>query len=206
MIVAIKNLKFKIVYLLEILFFSKAGSKTRFRRGFTLIEIVVATAVLIFLSGMVVLYGRRGESEIIFRQMKERIILNINEAKSMALYLKTLPSGETPCGYGIYFPSPDPRRGVNYYIIYAERKEAVVCNINGRNPNKSEDVRTYYLDYPIVISALSSSDLSISFPPPDAKVKFNPPQSEVFITLMNKASSLTSKIKINSLGGVSVEE
>ncbi len=181
-------------------------------RGFTLIEILVSAAILMMLSGMIVLYSRQGESQISLKRMSDRVASDINSVKSMALAFKPISGVPTDqiCGYGIYFPNPGSN-GINYYILYVKRSLAGNCAVinNGRDSNDI-DLSKYYLDNQIVISGLSSSaNLDIIFQPPDPRVfmiQSNPPNpDEAIITLSIIGTAFLRRVKINSIGMVYVE-
>ena len=71
--------------------------------GFTLIEAVVVLGITAILSGVMLVYSRRSESQILLNLEKAKIAQNVLRTKELALTGFTKPvSMPAPCSYGFH--------------------------------------------------------------------------------------------------------
>jgi type II secretory pathway pseudopilin PulG len=86
-------------------------------KGFSIVELIVATVILLTVSGLILVsYGRSG-SKLAFESEVEQLAVAMREAQSYALTIRTQPTLTNLFpGYGIYFSRLTPRN----YVIYID--------------------------------------------------------------------------------------
>lgn len=179
--------------------------------GFTLIEILVIITMLSLLSGILIVYNRTTERQILLFKEQAKIINLILRAKSLTLstYTKT----GSPCAYGIHFDqankeirifqdldangtTADCATADNIYdpnSMYAAQE-----NINPPSVEKLT-AQVSFLD------PLQVSDIAFIPPNPDVIITPDPaPLNEAIIDIVI-SGGISKKIKINRVGQVSVE-
>ncbi len=180
------------------LFAKKKSKIKRMRRndqGFTLIEMLVVTTIVILLSGLLILYSREGDKVSLILRARTQVIADINRAKNLAITAQSW-NGEHTCGYGVYFDTAN-----NRYIIFTE----VASNCESSDhvyQRGSYDVEIIPVTNQFVLSSANISQ--VFFMPPDPTVFFDPPemeQAEINFNLVNQANP-AFQIFINSLGQV----
>src|ERR1043166_1630714 len=101
-----------------------------FDKGFTLVEILVVTAITVMITGFLIANFSR--SRVDLNQVTLTTVDAIREAQSQAL-AGALLRGTYRCGYGIHFNRTD-------YIIYAGPDSSTTdCSTQDRNYNPGTD-------------------------------------------------------------------
>ena len=99
--------------------------KSRFRAGFTLIELSVVMGIIVLLLG-VVFYNFRtsAKTKSARHQIALELLSNIRRAQSMALAGSSY-NDQIVCGFGVYFTN------TTNYLIYAQKPVSGTCvNVN----------------------------------------------------------------------------
>jgi len=136
-------------------------------RGFTLIEVVVVSSILIFLMSSIWLSGSLRESDFVVMINQEKLRLLITRAKSMTLS-GIVPSGGDTCGHGV-------RIERNRAFIFLDKGQ---CNIgNNQTYDVGEEVLGVVNDLVLRDGVFFQSSLGditdIVFIPPDPQTIIN---------------------------------
>ncbi|MDD3614105.1 MAG: hypothetical protein PHF40_00055 [Candidatus Pacebacteria bacterium] len=169
-------------------------------KGFTLIEMLVVTGVVILLSGILILYSRAGDQVSLILRARTQVIADINRAKNLAITAQGW-NGRYTCGYGVYFDPPN-----NRYIIFTE----VVSNCETADHirrGSEYDVEVIPVPNQFILAASNVSQ--VFFMPPDPTIFFEPSeinqpdieQAEIDFYLVNQTNP-AFQIFINPIGQV----
>jgi prepilin-type N-terminal cleavage/methylation domain-containing protein len=148
-------------------------------KGFTLVEVMVVTAITVILSGLLVANFSRTAVDIKSTAISVQDALR--EAQSLALS-GAYSGGTYRCGYGVHFESDG-------YSIYAGAPaDSVVCSGEDRNYNAVADliVRSVFIANPAL--EIDASDGDVFFEPPDP------------ITYIGGSTANTGRINIRKVG------
>lgn len=170
-------------------------------RGFTLIEMLVVTGVVILLSGILILYSRTGDQVSLILRSRTQVIADINRAKNLAITAQSWRDQNT-CGYGVYF---DPSN--NRYIIFTEVAIDCAHASHLRQEGGEYDVEVIPVPSQFILAASNVSQ--VFFMPPDPTIFFKPldvnqpdiEQAEIDFYLVNQTSP-AFQIFINPIGQV----
>jgi len=167
------------------------------KKGFTIIELLVAMSIFIIVTGLVVANFRRGARSDELRIAATGLASTLRRAQTMAL-AGVQVNGELPAGgYGVHVSISEPSR----YIIFTS---------NDLLYNSGEELAggIIFLPSNIVIEEVSLTPLSVVFKPPKPTIYINGGTSEnlVMITLKDSISDQTRKVTVNRISGqISVE-
>lgn len=179
-------------------------------KGFTLVEIVIVVAMMVILSGVVIVSGRSGDRSLALDRAVHRVGVDVRRAMALTLRAQefncTPPGNQILYGYGVYFDTSTP----NSYILFADcAKEPPPADhrytTGGSNTDKI--VETISLENGIRISAISSNPASITFLPPVPDVYINNNSSTigtVTITLVND-NGTTKTVRVTGKGVIEAQ-
>lgn len=177
------------------------------KKGFTLIEIIVVTAIIVILSSIFLANYRAGEKEYSLLRTANKLAQDIRRAEEMAISARecqnpiACPSGGVPPGgYGFYIDKFSDDR----YMIYADS--------GSEKYTDGEQIETIYLEQGVYIQNLvpSSANFSINFKPPDPtiEIKDNAGQDKDNVTItiaLRTDTSKTKTITVNKVGLIDVD-
>lgn len=143
--------------------------------GFTLIELIVVTGIILLLSAIALPNFNAGEKNMALERSTAELVQDLSRAREMAM---------SAGAYGMKFET-----NASDYILFADLNNDQVLD-------SGEIVETISMEEGIKISVLSPvSPLIITFTPPDPTVNIN---STTTITLTN--NSQNKNIRINKAG------
>lgn len=153
--------------------------RTRKRKGFTIIEMVITVAVISLLSGIVVGYSQRNESRLNLVRAVNQFILDFQRVQhlSMLLYsgIQSDSNRESICGWGIYFTedydSVTIDNPLDKYIIFSDICEPS-SNLGNLLYDSNEGKEDKNLMKGVVISSINFK--SLVFVPPEPTLYFSP--------------------------------
>ncbi len=177
----------------------------RAMRGFSLVEILVMLAIIVFLTTLIVVYGAKGTKYIVLFRDQASVMNTIVRAKSLAISTYGQAGAQkTPCGYGVHFDADGT------YILFKEQAVALDCSDkdNTYTPGNPEElVQAFQINKALLFKNLGATD--IIFVPPNPDVVMNPklaaPNTSVSIVLGVKDDSKNVTIKVNTFGQVSTQ-
>lgn len=168
-------------------------------RAFTLLELLVVTAIIVILTTLVLSNYRFGDKQLALQRSASKLAQDLRRAQEMAMSAKEL-SGQVPDGFGIHFNNSLP----NSYILFAD------LNNNHHRDIGDQDLETLTLELNIRMSNLfPATNFSILFAPPDPVVWINDSSSGVItaqITLGIINDPISSQIiSVNNAGLIYIE-
>jgi len=171
------------------------------KRGFTLIELIVVTSIIILLSVIVFPNYRGIERQFALQRSAHKLAQDIRRAGEMAMSTKEF-QGKVPAGYGIYL-----KQGEKDYLLYADTNPP---GGNEKYDGEDDKIETINLEKGVYIQNISPSSLSINFKPPIPTIKIKKEGGQdsttAVITLSLESDSTKTKIiKVNSAGLIDVE-
>jgi len=150
------------------------------QKGFTLIEVLVVLAIIVVISGFMVVNFRKGEESGKLQRSAQRVVQNLRKIQSMALSSTefTNPStGQKEVSAGGYVAYFTKGAGINTYYIYADFND-------NKSESAGERIETIQLESGIYFNEIiyiklpvyqAASFTNIICKSPDAFIEFQPP-------------------------------
>jgi len=146
-------------------FNNKTNNKT-IKQGFTLIEILIVTGIIILLSITFLANYDAMKWQVDLNSEAKRTVSVLKQAQAMALTGKMI-KGIRPTGYGVYFKQQDGN--IDYYLLFAD--SATSSRKNAYDAGEDIIVQTFNL--PEGIDLLKGTDMSIVFDIPEGGIYKN---------------------------------
>ncbi|MCX6800204.1 MAG: prepilin-type N-terminal cleavage/methylation domain-containing protein [Candidatus Falkowbacteria bacterium] len=166
------------------------------QKGFTLVELLVSTAIIALMSALFFANYRHGGVGVDLSGTVHKLASDIRVAQNYSLGTKKF-NGVTPSGgWGVHF---DLANNNKQYIVFADT--------NGDYKYEPEEkYSTYNISANILISSTTQSQLlDLVFLPPDPRTYINGNyKSSVDIVLQEELNHTTKKIEINFLGLIDI--
>lgn len=205
-------------------FNSKSNTKTRFfHRGFTLIELMVAISIFVFMTAIIMAKYNSFYSGTIFNNLAYDVALTIRQAQTYGISVKVDISddstGSFDKAYGVHFnqvPAPDYS---NVFLLYSYDKNLPVYSLKNQEKKYTLKQGAKFKQFCVG----SDSSCSISFSAGDIlDIVFQRPNPEAIIcrttggtmscgykfariTLMAVDGATTKTVEVNSVGQISVK-
>lgn len=171
------------------------------RAGFTILEMLVVVSVMTMLTGILIVYSRGSENQIISFKEHAKLVSVFFHAKTLA-YQTFSEQGSKPCAYGV-------ARVNDTFFVFKDIPETpgdcTTADQRFGGVGSDEVVETVALDPRVAISAADTTFTEVLFTPPDPTTLLNyGAVSEAKVVVRAKDSD-TNKlgIKINDAGQVS---
>ncbi|MDD5430641.1 MAG: prepilin-type N-terminal cleavage/methylation domain-containing protein [Candidatus Pacebacteria bacterium] len=164
-------------------------------KGFTIIELLVTLSILTVISGMMIVYSRGGERQLLLIKEQTEIANAITRAKSLAIQGFEV---ENICGYGVHFYQ-EPTGNGGFDISSYE-------DCGNFDPPSRKVYQSNTLDPRVKFTAFFSD---VIFMPPDPEVSFNPQVGIDPRVIEINSTSLDFyplQIKINGAGQISTTQ
>ncbi len=172
--------------------------------GFTLVETMVAIAISLILSTMLLSYNRSSEKQIVLFRDQAVLVGFLNRAKTLAI--EKFNKDPLACAFGLYFPSNDPRK----VILFGDRELGSVPIFGCKtatgelNTNKQydvgEEIESYTLDQRLLFTDVPP-ELTILFVPPELSVQANA-QLPVVIKIQTIDSANSASVTVGEAGQI----
>lgn len=152
----------------------KFVSERRKIRGFTLVEAMIAVAITMVLSTMLLTYNRSSEKQIVLFRDQAVLVGFLNRAKALAV--EKFNKEPRVCAFGLYFPPDSPREFILFQDLQPEGSEPVFgCRDEEGNVNTNlrydagEKLESFKIDERLNFVDVPS-ELNILFVPPELSV------------------------------------
>ena len=159
--------------------------KIHFKKGFTLVELLVAIAIMVIISGIILANYRTGQKQQTLKAEAQKLTSTLRQAQNMAMAQAEDPKNPgqvPPYGYGVYAQTDATLKSQTYFLLSNYGTDDLIddATISARQ---------------IELVDLSSKNINITWPKLNSAFIFRPPQA-VPIKLWMGAS--TSRGNINS--------
>lgn len=166
--------------------------------GFTLIEMLAVTGIIIFLTILIVPNYRFGDRQLALQRSAHKLVQDLRKTQEMAMSAEEF-QGQVFPRYGIEFG-----RARDYYILFAD------MNDNGTRQSPDIEVERIFFERRVTIQNLltpsSQETVWVAFKPPDpfTTIMDSGERSVLRIQLTN-ADNQIKTISVNNVGLISVE-
>ena len=157
----------------------------RENKGFTLIEMIVVTSVIVVIStaGLAIFSEQRNRVDLVLSAQK--VANDLRKARNLAMISSKYDMGsgaEVPCGYGIHFGASDD----NAYILFAgNNSDTGNCGSTDKSYNPApaleNDIEVESINLPSNVIISNSNDFDIFFEPPYSATTITPDDPLVII-------------------------
>jgi prepilin-type N-terminal cleavage/methylation domain-containing protein len=196
-------------------------SKRTFKKGFTLVELLVTITIFVILTGVVLFNQQKFNSTILLTNLAYDTALNIRQAQTYGINIKEFGTGQF-VPYGVHFAMSNPTSFILFADIASTPRnvfngttldrcvsaEGCVSRYNITRGNYIVDICTEPVPAGTFTCGNSKNSVDIVFkrPNPDALITFEgmgSPQSAVTIILGNPDGS-TRKVVVRSNGLIEI--
>lgn len=160
------------------------------KKGFTLVELLVAVAIIFIVSTLVLANYREGSRHLVLEIQANIFAQNARKAQEWALAAHQIGGVPQP-GYGI---NVDLSRSASSYLIYTDN------NNNGFYDGGDVVRETIFLDKKIEIASSSPSPASVNFIAPDPVTKISGGLNQASVVFRVKGTSITRTVFLNKAG------
>lgn len=148
------------------------------KRGFTIIEMLVVIAIIVIISGFLVINFRKGQEGGRLQRSAQQIAQSIRKVQSMALSSTEFGGSVPQEGYGIRFRTQD----LTSYLLFADTSGDSSCDYPGAGSNissatleKDIEIDSLYTYTTAPGTGMTSRPvIHICFIPPDPKTAISP--------------------------------
>jgi len=177
------------------------------KNGFTIIELLVVTAIIAIISAMVLANYRSGEKQYIFNQAMQKLVSDLRKAQNMAVSGSGIAGRY--CGYGILIK---PAVDYTSYTFYGDIPPGGNCGISNNKYDSSDYSETVNLAERVLFNSSSPSPLDVFFKAPEpttyinqvSQYEDNEKEGTVILEYEGE-SALTKTIRINVHGLIQTE-
>lgn len=133
------------------------------RLGFTLIETLVVVAITVLLSGVLFVYNRSSDNQVVLAAEQARVAGFLFRAKSFALQKNIRHGDAAACGFGVYFERP--RRLVLFEDLPAA---GGACGTNSKAYEPGEEIEELALNPRVTFKSFSQGNdkVNVTFDAP----------------------------------------
>ncbi len=185
-------------------------------KGFTLLEIVVVTSIIILLTVVVFVDYRGTEKDFALTRSAHKLSQDLRQVEEMAMSSQKTPLefGEQVFpkgGYGIHFVENS-----DSYILFADCNDnnnydrtggAISCEEATNLTPYPETIKEFFLEEGIKIKEVVPfpSPLNITFTPPDPTITISGGTQAVITLCLKDNQEITKTITVNTVGLIDTE-
>lgn len=184
------------------------------RAGFSLVEIIIVTAMILILSMVVFTFGRNIQNILALKQTQGKLIALVGRSRSLAQqFALNPPANKEICAYGVHVDQAANKIFI-FQDLVARQDNPSLCDSHTYQYNSDEDgagitgeLNTMDLSSGNVIISNSTTLTDVVFIPPDPTVVINDPfeVASAVVTVKIKDTSSTASVQVNNFGQITVE-
>lgn len=176
--------------------------KDRLLTGFTLVELIVVMAIIVFITGLTIVNLKPGEGELLLERSIHQVARDSRSVMGITLRAKPHSCGAVPnfSGYGIHFTPGDTT-----YLLFSD------CNGSKKYEPSDDEEEVFKLKEGVRIqdaTPLQGGGLHVLFVPPNPDVYINTdpdePQAQIILELVSD-STRTRTLTITNKGVIDIE-
>jgi len=181
----------------------KYCKNSKSKNAFSLIEILVATTIIVILASMMLSNIKGGQKQLTLKRSANKIAQDIRRAQEMAMSAKEFNGSVPTGGYGLYFDKV--QLGDITYLIFAD--------VNGnKSYDSGEELERISLEKGIKLNTfyMGTSEYTsayFAFVPPDPQTCINSCTSDsakIIISITDNPAQ-TKTIKLNKAGLIEIQ-
>lgn len=173
------------------------------RAGFTILEMLVVVSIMTMLTGVLIVYSRTSENQIILFKEHAKLVSVFFRAKTLAY--QTFSEQEQdpkPCAYGVHYSSDDS--GDAFYVFRDLPDTAGDCTTANQQFDADEVFETVVLDPRVIVDTSETTFTEVLFTPPDPTTLINQSAAAqgAQVVVRAEAGSGVLGVKINDAGQI----
>lgn len=169
-------------------------------RGFTLLEMLVALAIMAIIAVLIFANYRQGQKNYLLTQVAQRFVGDIREAQNMAVTGAEVTGYSEIGGFGIYVDNSTNPYSYRLFLSTTSNP-ATGCPL-GIMPGVT--LRTVNLPTGISISP-RNRNIFYAPPDPDTCINLNPSSNSITFTLTQISTGRTKNVIVNKYGVIDVQ-
>lgn len=206
--------------------FFKAKNKKNYKKGFTLVELLVTISMFVVITGVVLVNSNSFDNSVLLRNFTYDVALTIKQAQTYGVNVNENSQGDFTKAYGVYFDTTESNTN---FVIFNDfqndtsnttnKTDSVIkCDIDSEcikkySMNKGTHIKNICVSDKSEECSKDVSKLSIIFARPSLEAKMysfdndiaSAPYKYVKITLQS-GDGATSSVIITSVGQIYVKE
>ena len=176
-------------------------------RGFTLVELLVVTAIFVVITGMILANHNRFGGRVILQNLAYDIALSIRQAQVYGISVRQF--GGTFSGYGMHFVLSGPGVNPTTYVLFADIYPSVPNGLYDADQGEQVESNTIAGGYRIVDLCALRLDVPRSTPEDcdsitSLDVLFRRPEPDAFISI-NGVSGVADQSALQQRARIIVE-
>lgn len=169
------------------------------KKGFTLIEILVTSSIIMIMLSVTIAYTRRSENINKINRAAERISFDIRRVANLSMQTRQIGDRKI-CAWGIFFDQEIP----NQYVVFSD-----FCDANLNGDNKYQESEKYEIvKLPINVLIKSSNIDTLVYLPPEPRIYMFEGDyilnKDAEIVLGEQNGSYQKIININQAGNINI--
>lgn len=169
------------------------------KKGFTLVELLVTSAIIMIMLGVTIAYSQKGEGINRVNRSLERLSFDIRRIANLSMQTRQLGDRKV-CGWGIYFDESIN----NQYIIFSDFCEGETIN-GDRMFSDDEKYEEVKLGFGVIMKNVDI--LTLLYLPPEPRLEiynvFDNLVNEGNISLTTESGNFVKTLNINQAGTLS---
>ena len=162
-------------------------------RGFTLLELMVALAIIMIIAVLILVNYRQGQKNYILTQAAQALVGNLREAQNMAFTSAEVSGQPNIGGFGIRILSDS-----SYQLFLNTSSDADGC------PTGTRTDLGNIISLPSGIS-INNTNTNVFYAPPDPKTCISTGNPSITYTLTNTSTGKSTTVIVNKYGVIDVQ-
>jgi prepilin-type N-terminal cleavage/methylation domain-containing protein len=151
--------------------------------GFTLVELLVVTGIIVVISTIVLVDNNRFGGAVLLENLAYNVALSVRQAQVYGISVERFGANTFNAGYGVHFDLSSP----NTYVLFADVASKGTFNptSDGSEIVQTTTISTGYSIYDLCVTAVSDELCNSSSPGAATKIDvlFRRPEPDAFISV-----------------------